>query len=105
MRPAKAIGLSIPDTWHKADIPRHLSICPLSGAKRTYMIVRLRPSSVAHDPNRSLARIEIPQCNSRLRTLRALSFRWARRRPHPIQNISGLPQGRDQPFGGTLIVR
>src|SRR5258707_9224436 len=28
----------------------------------------------------------------------------ARRRPNPIQNISGLSQGPAQPFGGMLIV-
>jgi hypothetical protein len=29
--------------WHKADVARRLSICPLSGAKRTYIIVWFRP--------------------------------------------------------------
>ena len=56
-------------------------------------------------PDADIGRTEIPQRSSLLPTLGALSFRWTRRRPHPIQNISGLPQRRDQPFGGTLIVR
>src|SRR5262245_35708062 len=40
--------------WHKADIPRRLSICPLSGTKRTYPIMRLRPlrSLVTHSGHR-----------------------------------------------------
>ena len=81
--------------WSASD----LSECDLALGRNVF--AQPRPTAV-------IARIEIPQCSGLPSHGGVLSFEAAAQgaqRLTSIQNISGLPQGRGQPFGGTLIVR